>query len=155
MVLSQFDGHQWSQSTHEAPIIPVENGFARLGDRPPHSHWFQYEVRMQDLDSDVLFLAGRPQMVGLSLVQSIYGSRDTGYRVPGRPPGPFAYTGYSVLEEPATTFKPLSNEDRAAYLSLPVTDPRVTQLAKSWVLGGSGPLFEAASIERHLRKDYS
>lgn len=154
MVLSTFDGKAWSQGNHEAPIIHVERGFAKLGDRPPRAPWFQYEVRMKDLDSDILFMAGRPQMAGLA-VSSIYGSSDTGYRVPGRTPGPFTYSGYSVLEEPGATFKSLEPEARAEYLRLPATDPRVGELAKSWVMGGSGPLFEAHSIERHLKTDFS
>jgi hypothetical protein len=153
MVLSDFDGHRWSQGDKEPPIIRVERGFAKLGDRPPHAPWFQYEVRMKDLDSDVLFLAGRPQMAGLT-VPTVYGSSDTGYRVPARPPGPFAYTGYSVLEEPAATFATLSPADRAPYLKLPPTDKRVAELARSWIHGGSGPLFEAQMIERHLKKDF-
>ena len=154
MVLSQFDGRSWSQGQHETPIIRVERGFAKLGDRPPRAPWFQYEVRMKDLDSDLLFLAGRPQMAGLA-VPAIYGSTDTGYRVPGRPPSAFTYTGYSVLEEPGATFKALSPEDRAEYLRLPNTDLRVVELARSWVGGGSGPLFETQALERHLKTDFT
>ena len=154
MVLSTFDGHTWSQGTHESPVIHVERGFAKLGNRPPHAPWFQYEVRMQDLDSDILFLAGRPQMAGLA-VASIYGSSDVGYRVPGRAPGPFTYTGYSVLEEPGATVSPLAADVRTEYLKLPATDPRVLELARSWTAGGSGPLFEARAIEQHLRTDFS
>ena len=154
MVLSDFDGKSWSQGQHEQPIIHVERGFAKLGDRPPRSPWFQYEVRMKDLDSDILFLAGRPQMAGLT-VPAIYGSSDTGYRVPGRSPGPFTYTGYSVLEEPGSTFRALPEEARQGYLRLPPTDPRVNELARSWIRGGSGPLFEAQTIERHLKTDFT
>ena len=154
MVLSNFDGRSWSQGNHEAPIIRVERGFAKLGDRPPRAPWFQYEVRMKDLDSDILFMAGRPQMAGLT-VPAIYGSSDTGYRIPGRAPGPFSYAGYSVLEEPGATHSPLSAEARVEYLRLPPTDPRVVELARSWMRGGSGPLFEAQAIEHHLKTDFS
>jgi hypothetical protein len=154
MILNQFDGHRWTQANKEAPMIHVEKGFAKLGDRTPHAPWFQYEVRMQDLDSDLLFLAGRPQMVGLP-VTAIYGSSDTGYRVPGRAPGPFAYSGYSVLEEPGATHASLTEEERSEYLSLPPTDPRVGELARDWVHGGSeSAWYEARAIERHLRNDF-
>ena len=70
MVLSNFDGHSWSQGDHAQPIIRVERGFAKLGDRPPRAPWFQYEVRMKDLDSDILFMAGRPQMAGLTVQEA-------------------------------------------------------------------------------------
>jgi len=153
MVLSQFDGHRWTQVRREAPKIPVERGFAKLGDRPPRTPWFQYEVRMKDLDSDVLFMAGRPQMAGVG-VPAIYGSSDTGYRVPGRPSGPFAYTGYSVIEEPGATHAPMSAADREEYLRLPPTDPRVEALARSWMAGGLGPLWEAQQIQKHLKRDF-
>ena len=154
MVLSNFDGRSWTQGNHEQPKILVERGFARLGNRPPRAPWFQYEVRMKDLDSDILFMAGRPQMAGLT-VPAIYGSSDTGYRVPGRAPGPFSYTGYSVLEEPGATFTALTEDARKEYLRLPTTDPRVVELARDWIRGGSGPLFEAQSIERHLKTDFT
>ena len=153
MVLSQFDGRRWTQAAHESPPIHVERGFAKLGDRPPRSQWFQYEVRMQDLDSDVLFFAGRPQMAGVN-VSAIFGSGDTGYQVPGRTPGPFAYSGYSVMEEPGATRAPLSDEARADYLRLPATDSRVAELAQRWTRGGAGSLFEAEAIERHLQHDF-
>ena len=154
LVLSQFDGTRWSQGAHEPRVIRVERGFATLGDRPPRAPWFQYEVRMNDLDSDTLFLAGRPQMAGLA-VPVVYGSVDTGYRVPGRAPGPFSYTAYSVLEEPGATLASLKNEARVEYLHLPPTDPRVAELARSWLRGGSGPLFEAQAIEQHLKTDFN
>ena len=154
MVLSDFDGRSWSQGVHEQPKIPVERGFAKLGNRPPRAPWFQYEVRMKDLDSDILFMAGRPQMAGLA-VPAVYGSSDTGYRVPGRAPGLFFYTGYSVLEEPGATFTALPDETRKSYLALPPTDPRVAELARGWIRGGSGPLFEAQSIERRLKTDFT
>jgi hypothetical protein len=153
MVLSQFDGRSWRQGNKEIPMIRVDKGFARLSDRPSHALAFQYEVRMGDLDSDILFLAGRPQMASLA-VPAIYGTSDTGYRVPGRPIGPFTYSGYSVLEEPGSNVAALRREERAEYLELPYTDPRIGDLARSWVGGGSGPLYEARAIERHLRNDF-
>lgn len=158
MVLTNFDGHRWTQGDTALPAIPVERGYAKLGTRPTRVPWFQYEVRMRDLDSDVLFFAGRPWMAGLGS-REIYGSPDTGYRMAQRQGGLVQYAGFSVLEDPAAapsnSGAVLEPHRRQIYLKLPQTDPRLKELAATWTSGKPGAIEEARAIEYHLSNDFA
>jgi hypothetical protein len=47
----------------------------------------------------------------------------------------------------------LSEAQRARYLQLPLMDPRIGELARSWA-GDGGVLSRAAQVERHLRTEF-
>jgi protein-glutamine gamma-glutamyltransferase len=155
MVLSRFDGKRWTQALTDNRPIRVERGFAKLSERSTAGlRWFQYEVRMNELVSDVLFFAGRPQMAAIG-IPVVFGSADQGFRAPGRPSGVFSYTGYSVLEEPGASSQPLSPLELTENLRLPWTDSRIENLAADWTAGATSPEAQARAIETHLKHDFT
>ena len=93
-----------------------------------------YRVSLNGIDSDVLFFAGRPEIVYMR--QPMLMARDDGsYRL-GHPPAEgFFYDVYGWLGDTGTAEDFLGIRERRRYLSLPPLDPRIPELARNTVRG--------------------
>jgi hypothetical protein len=159
--LSRFDGQTWD-NPHVAPVkLPVErDGLVNLGtaqQRRPGRE-FGYQVQMDEIASDTLFLAGTPETIRINL-PLIWRSAGGAFHVlPGAPNG-LTYRAYSFVEyEDAPAILPagkLEVAEREELLRLPGnTDPRITLLARSMAGDAASDEAKARAIERHLRHDY-
>jgi hypothetical protein len=159
--LSRFDGQTWD-NPHVAPVkLPVErDGLVNLGtaQQRRQGREFGYQVQMDEIASDTLFLAGTPETIRINL-PLIWRSAGGAFHVlPGAPNG-LTYRAYSFVEyEDAPAILPagkLEVAEREELLRLPGnTDPRITLLARSMAGDAASDEAKARAIERHLRHDY-
>jgi transglutaminase-like putative cysteine protease len=164
VVLSQFDGQRWTRgASGPDERIPVEaSGIAHLineGDRPTRdeAERLGYEVRLTNIDADVLFLVGVPEAVTIHAPMMKRSEAGT-YRVPLVGAGGLSYVAQSYFRpngrlrgSPAH----LDAQARKQYLELPPLDPRVAELARRWTAGIQDAFAMAGEIERRLRREYS
>ena len=155
--LSDFDGRTWFEPSGEPRwIAAAPRGVYQLADNRqrrllPRS--VNYRVSLNGIDSDVLFLAGRPEFVYLR--QPMIMARDDGSLRLGRPPAEgFYYEVYGWMGDTGTADDLLSPSERAKYLSLPHLDSRIRELARNTVRGLDNDTDRAATVARYLRRAY-
>jgi transglutaminase-like putative cysteine protease len=155
--LSDFDGRAWFEPSTEARWIPaVPKGVFQLADdeqrrRLPRS--VNYRVSLDGIDSDVLFLAGRPEFVYLKQLV-IMARGDGSYRL-GHPPAEgFYYEVYGWLGDTGAADEFLGTRERRKYLSLPQLDPRIPELARNVVRGLDSDANRAVAVGQYLRRAY-
>jgi transglutaminase-like putative cysteine protease len=153
--LSDFNGRTWFEpSANPRWVPPVAKGIFRLDDRP-RTHLGRganYRVSLNGIDSNVLFFAGRPEIVYLK--QRAITARDDGsYRLEPPPAEGFFYDVYGWLGDPgAEDF--LGARAKRQYLSLPPLDPRISQLALAVARGLNEDTNRAVAVARYLRRNY-
>ncbi len=135
--LSNFDGRRWYSSPEAGETLRPERGLIRLADNS--QRWRQgrrlaYEVHLQMLASDLLFVAGTPEFLQIQapyVIRTSSGALRTGASTGNG----IRYGVSSFVEDPrvrASTPASLSTEARIENLILPPTDPRVIELARSF-----------------------
>lgn len=154
--LTQFDGKRWFNPFAPEERLRPENRRVVLGEQRtyPPGRIIDYEVRLSDIASDVVFVAGTPQSMIID-VPVLWRSSSTGsLRVLRTNGANLRYAVASVLEEEASPNAQLSPADRARDLELPPLDERIPRLALDMTAGLATPEERARTIERRLRRDY-
>jgi transglutaminase-like putative cysteine protease len=119
----------------------------RLGRR------IEYEVRLSDIASDVIFIAGTPESMIVD-VPVVWRSPSGTLRVPRINGAGLRYAVSSVLEEETSPSVQLSPADRVEALVVPPLDERIPRLALDMTAGLATPEERARALERRLRHDY-
>jgi transglutaminase-like putative cysteine protease len=154
--LTQFDGKRWfNPFAPEERLRPESRRVLLRDDRSyPPGRIIDYEVRLSDIASDVVFVAGTPQSMIID-VPFVWRSTSTGsLRVPRTSGANLRYAVASVLEDESSPSAQLSAADRARDLELPPLDERIPRLALDMTAGLTTPEERARTIERRLRHDY-
>ena len=168
IALSEFDGKRWSNPPGAAKTLLLPSGWTLVSDQLRNGRPLFYHVTLHSVDSDALFVAGRPEQLNVVLggtekknllpilsSKVIRGPNDS-LRLGFVPPDNFRYAVSSILEDPAiaTDHAILAPEVRALYLQLPPLDPRIGALAEKITLGLPTDTERARAIENHLRTSY-
>jgi transglutaminase-like putative cysteine protease len=154
--LTEFDGKRWfNPFTPEDRLRPESRRVLLREERTaPPGRIIDYEVRLSDIASDVLFVAGTPQSMIID-VPVVWRSPVTGaLRVPRINGSNLRYAVASVLEDASSPPGQLSAVDREHALELPPLDERIPRLAQDMTAGLSTPEERARALERRLRRDY-
>jgi protein-glutamine gamma-glutamyltransferase len=154
--LSNFDGRVWFEPSSDPRWLPaVAKGVFRLADEQQARRLGRstnYRISLNNIDSDALFFAGRPEMLFLRQ-PTIMVRGDGSYRL-GQPAAEgFFYDVYGWLGDTgAEDF--LGGRERRQYLMLPQLDPRIAELARSTVRGLDSDADRAAALAGYLRRAY-
>jgi len=159
MSLAEFDGRRWFNRPEPGTPLRVNQGLVELAG--PYQQWrpgsrIQYEVQLGPMSSDVLFFAGRPEVVLISTPLLIETPGESFHLGTPNTEG-VRYGVYSFLDDVST---PQDAPPRAplsvqlAYLQLPPIDPRIPVLAQRVTQGATGDEDRARLLERHLRTSY-
>ncbi len=161
--LSEFDGRTWSNPRGQPEILRPDGGGLLVLDDPSQrrseGRRISYAVHLDEIISDTLFFAGRPEY--LRIDSPVLRNALDNYRVRFADSHSIWYQVYSRLEpgpgdlgpviEPPP---PLSRQARSIYLQLPHVDQRVIDLTQSIVGAESSPAAESRTIEKYLRTHY-
>jgi transglutaminase-like putative cysteine protease len=163
--LATFDGRRWSVSPGRDQVVPLEGrqlNFPQDFDHGKFAKYVSYEVQLNPVGTDYLFLTGTPttlQLPTATVLRTSAGSVRLGYNAND----PFRYSAWSYLGEPAPGLlrelnvrlpAPLSRETRALYLSLPPLDTRIPRLAQDIMSRAVGEYNQALTLERYLKTNY-
>src|SRR5579872_1078729 len=168
IALSEFDGKRWSNPPGAARTLPLPRGWVLLSDQPRNGRPLYYHVTLNAVDSDALFVAGRPEQLNVSLgagdkpttsaspSNSVIRGPNGSLRLGFVPPDNFRYSVASILEDPAAPpgHTGLAPEVRARCLQLRQLDPRIRVLAERITAGLPTDTERARAIENHLRTSY-
>ena len=116
VALSEFDGKRWTNPPGDGKTLRLGTGWTLVTDRPQIGRRLFYQVTLNAVDTDALFVAGRAEQLN---VPAIRGPNDS-LRLGFVPPEQFRYAVSSVLEDPATSSDPigLAPAARERYLQL-------------------------------------
>jgi hypothetical protein len=157
--LAEFDGRRWFNRPEPSTPLRVSQGLVQLASptqqlRPGRR--IQYEVQIGAMASDVIFFAGRPEVVHIDsplLIQTPGGS----YRLGTGGTEGVRY-GVDSFFDDASTPQDAPEEApllvRLAYLELPPLDPRIPELARRVTEGALTDEDRARALQRHLRTAY-
>jgi transglutaminase-like putative cysteine protease len=161
MSLAEFDGKRWFNRPEPGTPLRVSHGLLQLAD--PRQQWrpgihIQYEVQLSSMASDVLFFAGRPEVVQVNsplVIRTAGGSLRLG--VPNTEG--LRYGADSLLEDSSVPEEPPAPDEpppsvRRTYLQLPRLDPRIPPLARRVTEDAATDEGRARAIERYLRDHY-
>ena len=156
-VLPRFDSMRWSSSPGPEQVLEVDQRTLTLPYMPHRpGPGVEYTVHLEEIAADTLFFAGTPESISINLPE-IRRTRDGAFHVPRAPEG-VTYAAYSILEDQSSLATPLPpplpRAIRDEALALPSLDPRIAQLAQSWVGEAVGDAQRARILERHLRHDF-
>lgn len=164
VALADFDGKRWSNPPAAGRTVRLEEGWTLVTSQPQIGDALYYDVTLNAVDSDVLFVAGVPvhlfpehsNVFGFQRDASIRMENDDSLRLHSLPPDNFRYSVSSVLENTSlvTDHAPLSPNAREQYLRLPRVDPRVRELAEQVAAGWFTQFDRARAIEDYLRNTY-
>jgi transglutaminase-like putative cysteine protease len=157
--LSNFDGRRWYNSSGGGELLRVERGvLAFRRTRPPSrpGHNIIYQVQLNDIAADTLFVAGTPESISINL-PFLERTRSGSFR-PRFRAGGLSYGVYSFLEDESSPVlsppDPLAPAVRDELLQLPRIDKRIFQLARQMTAGAESDEEEARALEMRLRHDY-
>lgn len=162
VTLQKFDGVRW---TGESPqdtrtLQPRLGGYSArsIERRPKEGRFLRYRVVLEDLPTDVLFLAGEPERITGPFQALLVSGSGTTFRVPDRPRG-LRYEAVSwladrALIQPITVVELFSRDFREDYLALPEYDPRIAELAAEITQGSTSSMESARRIERYFQTNY-
>jgi transglutaminase-like putative cysteine protease len=158
--LGRFDGKKWSN-----PHVPGEplriraNQVVVAGDdqRRRRGTRINYEVQLQPFTSGVIFVAGRPEVLRTNL-QYVKQTPWESFQLLFPIPQVLQYGVYSYVEDgsgqPPPVHPPLPPTESNEYLSLPLLDRRIGELARRVTFGSAIPADKARALERHLQTSY-
>jgi transglutaminase-like putative cysteine protease len=160
LALADFNGTTWTNNLESWYEYPGQGGIPLASDeqrRRPGDRLY-YEIQTLAAMDRVLFTAGLPEYLYLpegrlrrnaegALRQISLGERQPAYSI----------SGWLDPEVPGTAVESAPNLGlamRQRYLSLPVTNPRMRELAEQITAGAKGPAEAAARVEAFLRTRY-
>jgi transglutaminase-like putative cysteine protease len=152
--LTHFDGKRWfnlpaveERLRPEGRRVLLLDGPARPGRR------IEYEVRLSDIASDVLLVAGTPESMIID-VPAVSRSSTGTLSVPRINGVGLRYAVSSLLDDETSESAQLTPSARLEALALPRLDERIPRLALDMTVGLATPEEKARALERHLRHDY-
>ena len=152
--LTHFDGKRWfnlpaveERLRPEGRRVLLLEGPARPGRR------IEYEVRLSDIASDVLLVAGTPESMIID-VPAVSRSSTGTLRVPRINGVGLRYAVSSLLDDETSASAQLTTAARVETLALPRLDERIPRLALEMTVGLATPEEKARALERRLRHDY-
>ncbi len=153
--LTHFDGKRWFNLPAVEERLRPENRrlLLREGEPALPGRRIEYEVRLSDIASDVLLVAGTPESMIIDV--PVVSRSSTGTLSAPRINGAgLQYAVSSLLDEEASPSAQLSPEARIEALALPQIDERIPRLALDMTVGLATPEEKARALERRLRHDY-
>jgi transglutaminase-like putative cysteine protease len=151
--LTHFDGKRWFNLPAAEERLRTEGRRVLLHDGPAQpGRRIEYEIRLSDIASNVLFVAGTPESMIID-VPVISRSSSGTLSVPRINGGGLRYAVSSLLSEDAPSAQ-LSPEARIEALALPPVDDRIRRLAQDMTAGLATSDEKARALERRLRHDY-
>ena len=153
--LTHFDGKRWfNLPAAEERLVPEGRRVLLHEGSPPISgRRIDYEVRLSDIASDVLLVAGTPESIIIDVPVVSRSSSGT-LRAPRINGAGLRYAVSSVLDDEAPASAQLSPSARVEALELPRLDERIPRLAFDMTAGLATPEEKARALERRLRHDY-
>lgn len=153
--LTHFDGKRWFNPPAAEERLRPEGRRVLLHPGPQNgpSRRVGYEVRLSDIASDVLLVAGTPESMIID-VPVVWRSRSGTLRALRINGAGLRYAVSSRLEEETSGSAQLSPPDRVEALELPPLDERIPRLALDMTAGSATPEERARALERRLRHDY-
>ena len=159
--LAQFDGRRWFNPPGGDVPLRVDKGLLTL--KQPRAATRSgrpliYQIRLNDIASDTLFIAGTPQTISINLPVLTF-TRGGSFHVPPRFGwNELSYGVYSFLEEEGAASRappdPLPAQTRKELLQLPPLDERIPRLAREMTAGMATDNERARRLEYRLRHDY-
>lgn len=156
--LADFDGKRWFNRDVTLETLRVRDGQVTVADdeqRRRAGRRLNYEVRLQPVAADVLFIAGSPEFLRLDSPLVIRTQQDS-YRLGFRSQQILRYGVYAFvdrgLQNPPSPYLP--PEERQAYLRLPDLDPRIGALARQVTDAYPSAAEKAAALEYYLAHAY-
>jgi protein-glutamine gamma-glutamyltransferase len=152
--LTHFDGKRWFNLPAAEERLRPEGRRVLLLEGPPRpGRRIEYEVRLSDIASNVLFVAGTPESMIIDV--PVVSRSSSGTLHVSRPNGAgLRYAVSSLLDQETSTAAQLSPAARVEALALPPLDERIPQLALDMTAGLATPDEKARVLERRLRHDY-
>jgi transglutaminase-like putative cysteine protease len=161
--LGTFDGRRWFNPPGRDDKFTVEHGVLTLPrpfrnfTRPGHS--LIYRVKLNEIASDTLFIAGTPETIHIDVPSLRYVRSSGSFLVSPRfGPGALEYGIYSFLEDETAEVSrppgPLPLAVREEFLQLPPIDDRIPHLARDMIVGAASEVEKARQLEHRLRHDY-
>jgi transglutaminase-like putative cysteine protease len=153
--LSHFDGKRWFNPPVAEERLRPEGRRVLFHEGPParSGRRIGYEIRLSDIASDVLFVAGTPESMIID-VPVVWRSPSGTLRAPRINGAGLRYAVSSVLEEESLGSAQLSPAERVEALELPRLDERIPRLALDMTAGAATGEERARALERRLRHDY-
>lgn len=153
--LTHFDGKRWFNLPAVEERLRPEGRRLLLREGGPalSGRRIEYEVRLSDIASDVLLVAGTPESMIIDVPVVSRSSTGT-LRAPRINGTGLRYAVSSLLDEEASPSAQLSPEARIEALALPQIDERIPRLALDMTVGLTTPQEKARALERRLRHDY-
>ncbi len=155
--LSDFNGRAWFEPSSDPRWIrAVAKGVFQLANDQLRRHMGRstsYRISLNSIDSDVLFFAGRPEIVYVKQL-SLMARPDGSFRLGHPPPDGFFYDVYGWLGDAGGAEEFFGTRERRQYLSLPAIDPRIPTLAKAVVRGVADDEERAQAVAHYLRGNY-
>lgn len=147
--LRTFDGHRWINPPIETGEMLRSQGggliqLATDDQRRKEGQRAVYEINLQSIASDTIFVAGTPEFLQINTAY-VRRMSDEGLKTPSSTPNGIRYVVYSFLD-PVRDEVALSTRSRIEHLILPPTNDRVIELARS--------LGTPLAIEKHLKESY-
>ncbi len=159
MSLAQFDGRRWYNRPERGTPLAVSQGLLQVAG--PQEQWrpglrLQYEVQLNAMASDVLFFAGRPEVLFINSPLVIRTPGDS-FRLSTPNTEGVRYGAYGFLENFSTPLD--APEDapiqvRLAYLELPPVDPRIPVLARQVTAADTTDEARARDLEHYLQSSF-
>jgi protein-glutamine gamma-glutamyltransferase len=153
--LTHFDGKRWYNPPAAEMRLRPEGRRVLLNDNleTRAGRRIAYEVRLSDIASDVLLIAGTPESLIID-APVVWQSANGTLRVPRLSAANLRYAVSSVLEDEALDSTQLLPSARVEALELPPVDARIHELAADMTAGAATPEERARALERRLRHDY-
>ncbi len=156
--LAEFDGRRWFNPDAPGETLRVREGQVTLADdaqRRRAGRRLNYEIRLQPMASDVLFVAGTPEFLRLESPLVVRTPEDS-FRVAFPSPQLLRYGVYAYFEPGPDrgAVSPLTPEERADHLQLPDLDPRIAALAEEVTADFSSSREKAEALEAYLSTSY-
>ncbi len=153
--LTHFDGKRWFNLPAVEERLRPEGRRVVLHQGPDTQprRRIDYEVRLSDIASNVLFVAGTPESMIIDVPVVSRSSSGT-LSVPRINGAGLRYAVSSLLDDETSSSAQLSPEARVEALALPPLDERIPRLALEMTAGLAAPDEKARALERRLRHDY-
>jgi transglutaminase-like putative cysteine protease len=152
--LTHFDGKRWFNLPAVEERLRTEGRRVLLHDGPAQpGRRIEYEVRLSDIASNVLFVAGTPESMIIDVPVVSRSSSGT-LSVPRISGAGLRYAVSSLLSEETSASAQLPPDARVEALALPPIDDRIRRLALDMTAGLATPDERARALERRLRRDY-
>jgi len=158
--LEQFDGRRWWNPPDPGERLAAPEGMVKLAENRQLWRTGQrilYEVRLGNLGSDTLYLAGTPEFLRIN-APAVVRTASGGYRLGTGAAQGLRYGAYTFLEPgrgpEAGSGGPVAGTPSCC-LELPRLDPRIGELARQVTAGLNLTEARAEALEQHLQRHYA